>query len=106
MKGKLTLLLTCLLLSAPLCAAEEAPPTGAWVLEGISLDDGLLAFGITDGGGEVELALEPDGSAMYPSPKAYWTPRPCRTTRAGRWTPSRGQWMGRTSLSPRPPALC
>ena len=63
MKGKLTLLLTCLLLSAPLCAAEEAPPTGAWVLEGISLDDGLLAFGITDGGGEVELALEPDGSA-------------------------------------------
>lgn len=63
MKQKLALLLTCLLLAAPLCAAEEAPLTGAWVLEGISLEDGLLAFDITDGGGEVELTLEPDGSA-------------------------------------------
>lgn len=63
MKRKLALLLTCLLLAAPLCAAEEAPLTGAWVLEGISLEDGLLAFDITDGGGEVELTLEPDGSA-------------------------------------------
>ena len=106
MKGKLTLLLTCLLLSAPLCAAEEAPPTGAWVLEGISLDDGLLAFGITDGAGKWNWPLSPMAAPMYPSPKAYWTPRPCRTTRAERWMPSRGQWMGRTSLSPRPPALC
>ena len=63
MKRKLALLLTCLLLAAPLCAAEEAPLTGAWVLEGISLEDGLLAFDITDGGGEVKLTLEPDGSA-------------------------------------------
>ena len=63
MKRKLALLLACLLLAAPLCAAEEAPLTGAWVLEGISLEDGLLAFDITDGGGEVELTLEPDGSA-------------------------------------------
>ena len=62
MKGKLALLLTCLLLAAPLCAAEEAPLTGAWVLEGISLD-GLLAYDIAEGGGEVELTLEPDGSA-------------------------------------------
>lgn len=69
MKRKLALLLTCLLLAAPLCAAEEAPLTGAWVLEGISLEasleDGPLAFAfdIAEGGGEVVLTLEPDGSA-------------------------------------------
>ena len=69
MKGKLALLLTCLLLAAPLCAAEEAPLTGAWVLESVSmeasLEDGSLAFAydIAEGGGEVELTLEPDGSA-------------------------------------------
>ena len=69
MKRKLALLLTCLLLAAPLCAAEEAPLTGAWVLESVSmeasLEDGSLAFAydIAEGGGEVELTLEPDGSA-------------------------------------------
>ena len=69
MKGKLALLLACLLLAAPLCAAEEAPLTGAWVLESVSmeasLEDGSLAFAydIAEGGGEVELTLEPDGSA-------------------------------------------
>lgn len=69
MKRKLALLLACLLLAAPLCAAEEAPLTGAWVLEDIaleaSLEDGplALAFDIADGGGEVVLTLEPDGSA-------------------------------------------
>ena len=69
MKGKLALLLTCLLLAAPLCAAEEAPLTGAWVLESVSmeasLEDGSLAFAydIAEGGGEVKLTLEPDGSA-------------------------------------------
>ncbi|HIR07045.1 MAG TPA: hypothetical protein IAA71_02460 [Candidatus Pullichristensenella stercoripullorum] len=69
MKRKLALLLTCLLLAAPLCAAEEAPLTGAWVLESVSmeasLEDGSLAFAydIAEGGGEVKLTLEPDGSA-------------------------------------------
>ena len=69
MKRKLALLLACLLLAAPLCAAEEAPLTGAWVLESVSmeasLEDGSLAFvyDIAEGGGEVELTLEPDGSA-------------------------------------------
>ena len=69
MKRKLALLLACLLLAAPLCAAEEAPLTGAWVLESVSmeasLEDGSLAFAydIAEGGGEVELTLEPDGSA-------------------------------------------
>ena len=69
MKQKLALLLTCLLLAAPLCAAEEAPLTGAWVLESVSmeasLEDGSLAFAydIAEGGGEVKLTLEPDGSA-------------------------------------------
>ena len=69
MKRKLALLLACLLLAAPLCAAEEAPLTGAWVLESVSmeasLEDGSLVFAydISEGGGEVELTLEPDGSA-------------------------------------------
>ena len=69
MKRKVALLLACLLLAAPLCAAEEAPLTGAWVLESVSmeasLEDGSLAFAydIAEGGGEVELTLEPDGSA-------------------------------------------
>lgn len=69
MKRKLALLLACLLLAAPLCAAEEAPLTGAWVLESVSmeasLEDGSLAFAydIAEGGGEVKLTLEPDGSA-------------------------------------------
>ena len=69
MKQKLALLLTCLLLAAPLCAAEEASRTGVWVLEDISLEasleDGPLAFAydIAEGGGEVKLTLEPDGSA-------------------------------------------
>ena len=59
MKRKLALLLTCLLLlAAPLCAAEEAPLTGAWVLESVSmeasLEDGSLAFAydIAEGAGK------------------------------------------------------